>query len=425
MKKITTLIIFILLSFTSSAQWVRESPPTNNTLYKVRLISPFIGWTVSDSGTILKTTDGGISWQTQSSGTTNGLYSTSFTDANNGTVVGKGGTILRTTNGGTSWQTQSSGTTNILMDVSFTDSNNGTIVGYSGTILHTTNGGTSWLTQSSEATGNLYGVSFSDLNNGFVVGYGWNGTVNGGIIMRTTNGGANWNAQTSGTTWSLRGIAFIDSNTAIAVGGGGYGGNHQTNIILRTTNGGTTWILQFNLYDVALGIFEDVSFCDTKNGATVNERSPGGIWRTTDGGITWESQSPPWPPNYQFLSISFSDANNGIAVGGGGTIFRTTNGGVTFIKNDNNAIQEFTLSQNYPNPFNPSTIISYTLPSASKIKLILYNTLGQTIKVLENGFKNAGSYSVNFNADDLPSGIYFYKLEAGQFSQVKKMILMK
>jgi hypothetical protein len=127
------------------------------------------------------------------------------------------------------------------------------------------------------------------------------------------------------------------------------------------------------------------------------------------------------------LSISFSDANNGIAVGGGGTIFRTTNGGVTFIKNDNNAIQiqEFTLSQNYPNPFNPSTIISYTLPSASKIKLILYNTLGQPIKVLENGFKNAGSYSVNFNADDLPSGIYFYKLEAGQFSQVKKMILMK
>jgi len=85
----------------------------------------------------------------------------------------------------------------------------------------------------------------------------------------------------------------------------------------------------------------------------------------------------------------------------------------------------FTLSQNYPNPFNPSTQISYSLPSASQVKFIVYNTLGQTINVLANGFKSKGNYSVNFNAVDLPSGIYFYRLEAGQFSQVKKMMLLK
>ena len=79
----------------------------------------------------------------------------------------------------------------------------------------------------------------------------------------------------------------------------------------------------------------------------------------------------------------------------------------------------------YPNPFNPNTQISYSLPSASDIKLIVYNTMGQTIKVLENGFKNAGNYSVNLNAGELPSGIYFYRLEAGQFSQAKKMMLLK
>ena len=94
-------------------------------------------------------------------------------------------------------------------------------------------------------------------------------------------------------------------------------------------------------------------------------------------------------------------------------------------KEVNDLPKDFTLSQNYPNPFNPNTVISYSLPSASNVKLIVYNTLGQTIKTLESGYKNAGNYSINFNASALPSGIYFYRLEAGQFSQIKKMILIK
>ena len=85
----------------------------------------------------------------------------------------------------------------------------------------------------------------------------------------------------------------------------------------------------------------------------------------------------------------------------------------------------YELSQNFPNPFNPSTVISYSLPTVSNVKLIIFNSLGQTVKVLEKGFKNAGSYSVNFNATELSSGTYFYKIEAGQFSQIKKMILLK
>ena len=85
----------------------------------------------------------------------------------------------------------------------------------------------------------------------------------------------------------------------------------------------------------------------------------------------------------------------------------------------------FNLFQNYPNPFNPNTVISYSIPSASEIRLIVYNSLGQTVKVLENGFKNAGNYSINFSASDLSSGIYFYNLEAGEFSQIKKMMLLK
>jgi photosystem II stability/assembly factor-like uncharacterized protein len=85
----------------------------------------------------------------------------------------------------------------------------------------------------------------------------------------------------------------------------------------------------------------------------------------------------------------------------------------------------FSLEQNFPNPFNPNTVISYSIPSSSNVKLKVYNELGQTVKILEHGYKNAGNYSVNFNAHDLPSGIYFYRLEAGEFMQVRKMMLVK
>lgn len=97
----------------------------------------------------------------------------------------------------------------------------------------------------------------------------------------------------------------------------------------------------------------------------------------------------------------------------------------TDVANENMCGFSFILKQNYPNPFNPTTTISYSLLSAAKIKLNVYNILGQEVKILENEFKHAGNYSINFNTSHLPSGIYFYKLEAGQFSRIKKMILMK
>ena len=85
----------------------------------------------------------------------------------------------------------------------------------------------------------------------------------------------------------------------------------------------------------------------------------------------------------------------------------------------------FSLEQNYPNPFNPNTVISYSLPVASNVKLFIFNTLGQEVKTLVSEYNHAGIHSINFNATDLPSGIYYYKIEAGEFSQIKKMILLK
>ena len=87
--------------------------------------------------------------------------------------------------------------------------------------------------------------------------------------------------------------------------------------------------------------------------------------------------------------------------------------------------QEYLLSQNYPNPFNPTTSIEFSIPEQSNVKIIVYDALGNQLDVLTDEFKSAGKYSVTWNASKYSSGVYFYKLETGNFVKVKKMILMK
>jgi hypothetical protein len=85
----------------------------------------------------------------------------------------------------------------------------------------------------------------------------------------------------------------------------------------------------------------------------------------------------------------------------------------------------FTLCQNYPNPFNPSTTITFDLPRTSRVTLSVYNTLGQTITILVNEQKQPGRYSVQFDGSKFKSGVYFYRLTAGEFMETKKIVILK
>ncbi len=100
-------------------------------------------------------------------------------------------------------------------------------------------------------------------------------------------------------------------------------------------------------------------------------------------------------------------------------------GFVTGVEEINSVPVSFSISQNYPNPFNPSTTIEYALQEASYVKIDVFNILGQKISSLVNAHVESGIHKVNFIANQFPSGVYFYKIEAGEFVSVKKMILLK
>ena len=87
--------------------------------------------------------------------------------------------------------------------------------------------------------------------------------------------------------------------------------------------------------------------------------------------------------------------------------------------------EKFSLSQNYPNPFNPRTTINYEIPVANHVTIIVYDIMGKEVATLVNQLKDAGYYSVTLDGSNFASGQYFYKLQAGDFSQVNRMILLK
>jgi hypothetical protein len=255
----------------------------------------------------------------------------------------------------------------------------------------------------------LYSVYFIDSNTGWAVG-------SYGTILKATDGGENWISQISGT--SHRSVYFIDSNTGWIVGDGG--------TILKTTDGGNNWISQIS---GNASILYSVYLIDSNTGWAVGDQ--GTIIKTTNGGNNWHSQSSGTSTAYWLNSVYFTDPNTGWIVGSYGTILKTTDsGGPMFLPDENEVLNEFSLFQNYPNPFNPSTTIRYQITKTEFVTLKVYDILGRDVATLVNEEEPAGSYEVQFNSHsgegrNLTSGIYFYQIKAGEYSETKKMILLK
>lgn len=393
-------------------------------------------------------------WFSQNSGTSQLLTSSFFLNSQTGWATGINGIIIKTTNGGTNWENKFNSTFNSLSSIYFIDSQTGWAVGYRlglSRILKTVNGGTNW----TELVNNNLGfvltrIQFIDINTGWASGSG--GYNSQAVILKSTNSGANWVTQYDTTgilTYTINDIFFANSLTGYAVG--------WNNKILKTTNGGNYWFYQN--YNVVGGMFNTVHFLDDNTGFAAGSD----IYKTTDGGNNWLqygfnhnvmsikmlSQNLAYASGssgriimttnggnnwniivsgttQQLYSINFVDNLTGWSMGDGGTILKTITGGITSIKTiEIETPSSFSLSQNYPNPFNPSTQIKIDIPKSSDVKILIYNMIGKEIVTLVNEKLLPGTYTVDWNASDYPSGVYFYRMMSGNFIQTKQMILLK
>jgi len=350
------------------------------------------------------------------------------------------GKIYRTIDGGYNWQLQFYDTllTKFMNYLEMFDEMNGMAMGDApandkpALFLKTTNGGEDWISQNDSeliglSSGNVWRrVDFANTD----VGYFYNYQTFPPTIYKSTNSGKNW--QVINDTILCNVLKAYDENILLV---------ERTNIMYRTFDGGQTW--ESVQYD-SLGWALDIEFIPG---------NPSNVWCgieavnfSSDTGRTWEKEFD-FPPGTGVLyDMVFTDENSGwIYAGGGGILthmYRTTNGGHGGIVSvDDNAINSgpegFSLEQNYPNPFNPSTKIKFEIPGQARndnvlVTLIIYDLLGREIATLVNEEKPAGEYEVEFNAvshsgnvRNLPSGIYFYQIKAGNFIETKKMVLIK
>jgi len=358
---------------------------------------------------IYKTTNSGSIWNNlvNYSAEFDCMY---FVDANTGflSVTFPGfpahGQLTKTINGGNSWELVRTENGGGMPNLYFFDHMTGWFSGYQ-KLYKTIDGGNGW-TEILIPSLYLYRILFLDFNKGYYLSQD-------NRVFKTINAGMNWN-EIYISNYILNDLFFTDTLN------GYLAGKLDSGVVLKTSNGGYTWNRIFTTFKQ----LKKLKFSTSNVGYVLGDTNR--IFRTSNGGYDWIVEN--LDSSYKFNDFWFVNAYTGWVIGEKGIIMQTINGGSTRINLDlNESLLTFLLNQNYPNPFNPSTNIKYQISKNSFVKIAVYNVLGEEVAILENGFKQAGFYRNVFSLDNykLSSGIYFYKLTAGDFSKVMKMMIIK
>ncbi|MDI6766368.1 MAG: T9SS type A sorting domain-containing protein [Bacteroidota bacterium] len=351
------------------------------------------------------------------------------------------GLFLVSTDAGMTWHTrgQFSDSISYMIGASFTSPSTGYVTVDAhphfgiARILKTTDAGNSWIQlMTPDSIPSLRNISFIDSTTGVAVGYQFRNQMISGVILRTSNAGDTWYISNFPTVDNFTDVCFSNSSTGFAVGV--YAPLPLRGAVFKTTDAGMTWSPLTYAPDSVL--LEGVRFVNgTEVGIVYGERIDSPtlfVARTTNGGLTWTEGIIYTVPGYSLLiGGKLLSPLIGYLCGRGGfsssaVMLHTTNGGITAIEQFGTArVNKYTLSQNYPNPFNPTTRIVFSLAQQSHVTITIFNLFGMEVQTIVSETLPSGDHSVEWNATGLPSGIYFYRMQSGLFTQTKKLLLLR
>jgi photosystem II stability/assembly factor-like uncharacterized protein len=409
-----------LQSQNCSYTWSPQNSGTTNLLYTVKAVNEMICWAAGSNGTVRKTTDGGISWQNGNPNPgviTGDVLCIEALDETNAWATTSSNMftwIYRTINGGNTWVQVYNSTNGFINGIKMESLTNGIALGDPianvWNILRTTNGGLNWTLISTAPTAqnaaesgfqNSFHVSFPNLYFGSSFG----------SVYRSTNNGLTWsNHLTPGIAIYVLAVYSNSANLSFASGSQG---------MVKSTNAGE------NYSQIPVNGAGNIDNIDGAGNEVWYLRGQT-IYYTTNAGGHW---NPVHTTQSTMLDIDLVDNTSGCntawAVGIGGTVRKMTGNLVGINSNNSNLPSAYALHQNYPNPFNPATKISFSIPAAGNTELRIYDLLGNETAEVMSSYLTAGTYDYTFNAENLSSGIYIYKLTSGLYSASRKMILVK
>jgi hypothetical protein len=401
------ITISIVIFYSSSdAQWVQT-----NGLYvgdvctfAISGTNLFAGTTdfFVDSGGVFLSTNNGSSWiATSLQGTIVSALAINGTNLFAGTPNG----IFLSTNNGTGWTD---------LNVLFGDTRAFAISGtnlfagtYGGGVFVSTDNGTNW-TQVNNGLTNYVVIAFAVSGTNIFAG-----TYSGGVF-HSTNNGSIWTEVNSGLTGN--------HVTSLTVSGTNLFAGSNDGVFLSTNNG-SNW----NAIGLQDTLVSTLSVYGTNLFAGTSDilGNSGGVFLSNNNGINWTDVNSGLP-NTGILALTISGTNLFAGTVGSGVWRRPLLEMITSVEDHSSEIPfQFTLEQNFPNPFNPSTKIRYSVSQNSNVMIKVFDILGNEIEILVNEEKPVGTYEITWYAANLPSGVYFYKLQAGNYFEMKKMILLK
>jgi photosystem II stability/assembly factor-like uncharacterized protein len=249
-----------------------------------------------------------------------------------------------------------------------------------------------------------------------------------GRIYRSTNAGVNWTTTLMPVLIDC--ITFYNATTGITSGVNDFG----TSIVFKTTNGGVNWN---EIYSIPLRVFTNIMTVPSTGTAfaigvtvdtTIFANSKIATLKTTNYGATWVLKE--LNTTQHMMGLWIADADNFYMSGGDlnepAVVLKSTNGGNVFVNAVGSEVPDsYSLGQNYPNPFNPRTAIRFQVAGNSDVVIKVFDVQGREVRTLVNERMQAGIYEVDFDGTGLNSGVYFYQMRAGKYSETKRMILIK